>query len=153
MARSLIARLAQTWFRLTRPMTLGVRIAAFDAQGRICLIRHTYMSGWHLPGGGVEKGETAIEAAVKELREETGLVALPDDLRLVSIHANFANFPGDHVLLYTCSHYAETGIRNAREIAEQGFFAVDTLPEGTSGGTRARLRELAGSPASANWIA
>ena len=51
-------RLFHTWFLLTRPMTLGVRALAFDAEGRILLVRHTYIRGWHLPGGGVESGQT-----------------------------------------------------------------------------------------------
>ncbi len=45
-------------FAFTRGMTLGVRAACFDEQGRIFLVRHTYVPGWYLPGGGVEHGET-----------------------------------------------------------------------------------------------
>jgi ADP-ribose pyrophosphatase YjhB (NUDIX family) len=59
-----------TWFRLSRGATLGVRILAIDAQDRVCLVRHTYLPGWHLPGGGVERGEHALDAAIKEAREE-----------------------------------------------------------------------------------
>jgi hypothetical protein len=42
----------QNWFRLTRGMTMGVRILALDSDDRVCLVRHTYIPGWHLPGGG-----------------------------------------------------------------------------------------------------
>ena len=53
-------------------MTLGVRCVAVNAEGEICLIRHTYAEGWSFPGGGVDPGETMFDAAERELREETG---------------------------------------------------------------------------------
>ena len=62
-------------FIFTRGMTLGVRAACFDQQGRVFLVRHTYLPGWHLPGGGVERDETALQALAKEIREEGNLKA------------------------------------------------------------------------------
>jgi hypothetical protein len=58
--------------RLTRGKTLGVRAVAVDGDGRVLLVRHTYLAGWWLPGGGVDKGETTQAAVVRELREEAG---------------------------------------------------------------------------------
>src|SRR5438552_10539353 len=48
--------LMQPWFRLRRGMTLGVRAAVFDEEGRIIMVRHRYAPGWLLPGVGVERG-------------------------------------------------------------------------------------------------
>ena len=66
-AQSLVARL---W----RGTTLGVRVIAFDGDG-LLLVRHTYVTGWHLPGGGVQAGETA-EAAARLEADVVGLSAL-----------------------------------------------------------------------------
>ena len=140
-----------TWFRLTRGTTLGVRILAIDDQDRVCLVRHTYLPGWHLPGGGVERGEHALDAAIKEAREEAGLLIRPEDLRLVSIHTNFAYFKGDHVLLYRPSAWLVEPTNRAHEIAEHGFFPIKDLPAGTTASTHRRLSEAAGGPILPIW--
>ena len=54
------------------PLTIGVRIVVRDGDERVLLVRHTYAPGWHFPGGAVDRRETAVDAAVRELREETG---------------------------------------------------------------------------------
>jgi ADP-ribose pyrophosphatase YjhB (NUDIX family) len=143
--------LVHTWFRLKRPMTLGVRIIAANADGHVCLVRHTYTPGWHLPGGGVERGESCREAALKEAREEAGLMIAPEDIALVSIHSNFENFPGDHVMVYVARQWTQTSTDTAHEIAEYGFFHPAQLPSGTTAGTRGRLAELAGAKVSQTW--
>ena len=58
---------------LTQGVTLGVKAVVADADERILLVRHGYISGWHFPGGGVEPGETALDAGLRELDEELGL--------------------------------------------------------------------------------
>src|SRR6516164_1380697 len=52
----------QRYWRWTRGLTLGVRGLVIDAERKVFLITHTYAKGWHLPGGGVEPGETLNEA-------------------------------------------------------------------------------------------
>src|SRR5438045_5779361 len=65
-----LRRLLHIYWRFARAMTLGVRALVIDERGRVFLVKHSYISGWHLPGGGVEAGETLIEAVIRELREE-----------------------------------------------------------------------------------
>lgn len=151
MFKSLRNGLVHNWFRLNRPTTLGVRVIAIDEHNRVCLVRHTYTPGWHLPGGGVERGETCLKAAIKEAREEAGLIIEPHDLKLQSIHANFANFPGDHVLIYHAARWTNEQTSTAHEIAEYGFYPVDALPKGTTAGTKRRIDEWRGQVASENW--
>jgi ADP-ribose pyrophosphatase YjhB (NUDIX family) len=141
----------RAWWRLRRPMTLGVRGVALDQSGAVLLVRHTYSSGWHLPGGGVERGETALDAAVREMAEEGGVEAL-EPPHLIGFYANHANFPNDHIALYRFDHWRPCAPRAANEIAERGFFLPSALPDAATPGTRRRLAELfAGAPVSANW--
>lgn len=146
------SRAFHVYFRLARPMTLGVRAAVFDDKGRVLLVRHGYVAGWHLPGGGVEAGETLLDALAKELREE----AMIEALGAPGLHGVFFNTRysrRDHVAVYVVREFRVLGERKPDfEIRETGFFALDALPEGVTESTRARLAEIAGEAGiSAYW--
>lgn len=137
--------------RMSRGMTLGVRGVAVDAEGRVLLVKHTYLHGWWLPGGGVDRGETTQAAVVRELREEAGLIARSEP-RLISVHSNERFFPGDHVLVFAIDAFDLTERTSHGEIAEIDWFALDALPEDTTRATRDRLAEIFGdAPADPNW--
>lgn len=134
------APLLRVWWRSTRGMTLGARVLACDGAGRVGLVRHTYTEGWHLPGGGVERGERAEEAARRELEEELGVTAF-GPLRLIGVYANFRWFRGDHVLLYRFDGAEPAPRPPDREIEAVGWFAPDALPEAATPATRRRVAE------------
>ena len=141
----------RTWWRLSRPMTLGARAICCDAEGRILLVRHSYAKGWHLPGGGVESGETARQAAIRELAEEGGVEALGTP-QLVGFYANKQHFPNDHVAVFRVDQWRECEAHKGPEIAERRFFARDALPDGVTPGTKRRLAEVFdGAPISDVW--
>lgn len=124
-------------------MTLGVRAACFDEDGRVFLVRHTYVAGWHMPGGGVERHETGLQAVHKEIREEGNLVATSAP-ELIHVYFNNRTSDRDHVLFYRLKA-RQTALKVPdREIAESGFFPLDGLPNGTTSSTRRRLSELSG---------
>lgn len=148
----LVRRVIHVWFLLSRGMTMGVRAMVLDGEGRVFLVRHSYVPGWHFPGGGIELGQDAREALEMELREEGNLV-LEDEPALFAAYFNPVASRRDHVLLYIVRAFSQTGPRKPdREIVETGFFALDALPAGTTRATRQRLREvLDGAPVSPRW--
>ncbi|EPG42100.1 hypothetical protein H711_01525, partial [Brucella ovis IntaBari-2009-88-3] len=91
-----------TYFLFRRPMTLGVRAVILDEKkNSVFLVKHTYVPGWQLPGGGVERGETFGQALEKELREEANIV-LKGPAKLFALYKNAHASPRDHVALYIC---------------------------------------------------
>ncbi|MBK8457341.1 MAG: NUDIX domain-containing protein [Phyllobacteriaceae bacterium] len=146
-------RLFHWWFLLRRPMTLGVRIIVLDEEKRsVLLVRHTYVPGWQLPGGGVEIGETLADAVTKELAEEANIAA-SEPARLLSVHFNRHASRRDHVAVFLLTRFRQTAPRAPdHEIAEARFFPLDALPENLSPGARRRLREaLEGTAPSPFW--
>lgn len=135
-----------------RPLTLGVRGLVVDSENRVLLVRHTYVSGYYLPGGGVEAGETIEQALARELAEE-GNIEIEGPAELRGVYLNRRVSRRDHVALFVVRAFRLTGPRAPdHEIAEAGFFALDALPEGATRATRERLAEcLGGGAASPYW--
>jgi ADP-ribose pyrophosphatase YjhB (NUDIX family) len=147
------ARLHLFYARHRRAITLGVRSAVFDGEGRVLLLRHTYAPGWHFPGGGVEPAESAAQAAARELHEECG-IAETEPSEFFGLYLNRAHAARDHVAVFVTRQWwqaRDPGIPNL-EIRECRFFAVDALPGEASPATRRRLAEIIhGAPRSADW--
>jgi ADP-ribose pyrophosphatase YjhB (NUDIX family) len=112
----------------------------------VLLVEHSYVPGWHLPGGAVDPGETAEAAAVRELEEEAGVRAA-ERPRLMSVHDNGRNFPGDHVLIYCVERWTEAPAAAEGEILQIGWFAPDALPPDATPATRRRIAEILGGEA------
>jgi 8-oxo-dGTP pyrophosphatase MutT (NUDIX family) len=147
-----LRRVLHLYWRFARGMTLGVRALVIDDGGRIFLVKHSYVSGWHLPGGGVETGETLIQAVARELREE-GNIDISEPPRLHGVFFNDRDSRRDHVALFVVRAFRQSAAPvPGHEIVAHGFFAVDALPNDTTAGTRARIVEvLGGAPASERW--
>lgn len=149
--RRMVISLLHLYFRMTRSMTLGVRAACFDGEGRVFLVRHTYVPGWYLPGGGVERDETVGEALLKELREEGNLEPLAEPT-LVHVYFNRNITRRDHVVFYRVDVRQTAPREPDREIAQSGFFSLDQLPENVTQATLDRLAELRGEkPFPGHW--
>lgn len=138
--------------RIARGMTLGVR-AMLLKDDSVILVKHSYLPGWYLPGGGVEAGESFGEALEREAREEAGVV-LSGPPQLFGIYRNGQVHRRDHVALFVCRNWQRVAAPNIpnREIVACEPFALDDLPVDASPATLARIREvLGGEPPSTDW--
>jgi ADP-ribose pyrophosphatase YjhB (NUDIX family) len=147
-----IRRVLHVYWRFARGLTLGVRAIVVNESGQVFLVEHSYVTGWHLPGGGVETGETLQEALARELMEEGGITMLGAPV----LHGVFQNIRAsrrDHVAVYVVRAFRQDGgPRHPLEIINHGFFPPDALPRGATRGTRARLAEaFDGAVISAQW--
>jgi 8-oxo-dGTP pyrophosphatase MutT (NUDIX family) len=137
-----LRRALHLYWRFARGMTLGVRGLVLDGDNRVFLVRHGYVSGWHLPGGGVEVGETFCQALQRELMEEGG-IELSGEPALHGMFFNSHVSRRDHVAVYVIRQFRQVRVPEPnREIVACGFFAADALPAGTTDGTRLRIAEV-----------
>jgi 8-oxo-dGTP pyrophosphatase MutT (NUDIX family) len=149
---SFIRPALHVYWRFARGMTLGARALVIDGSGRILLVQHSYTVGWHLPGGGVEPGETMLQALTRELVEE-GNIHLTGAPRLHGIFFNRRVSRRDHVAVYVVEDFEQPEpFQATREIAHASFFALDALPNDTTAAARARIAEVLGGAAiSPHW--
>jgi ADP-ribose pyrophosphatase YjhB (NUDIX family) len=135
-------RVLHFYWRFSRGLTFGVRAVVIDGSGRVFLIVHSYVPGWHLPGGGVEIGETAAIALARELREE-GNIELAEPATLFGVYFNRRISRRDHVALYVVRAFRQdVPPQPNHEIIAHGFFAPDALPAETTRATRERVAEV-----------
>ncbi len=139
--RRLAVRLALGVSRISRGMTLGVR-AVLLKDDQVVLVRHSYLPGWHFPGGGVEAGESFHQAMVREAREEAA-IELTGPADLFGVYRNGPANPRDHVALYVCRNWEQpVPPKPNLEIRACELFTLDGLPEDITAGTNARLLEI-----------
>ena len=130
------------YFLLSRGLTIGVRAVVRSKDGGFLLVRHSYTPGWHFPGGGVEPGESVIEALERELREETGRV-LKGEIGFHGVYHNCEVSRKDHVLVYCCEVEEQCVLPTSKlEISDSGYFSPHELPRGIDPGTKLRIQEI-----------
>lgn len=135
---------------LIKPAVFGARAIVEDEGGRILLVRHSYLAGWHFPGGGVGRGEPPETAVLREVEEETGLreSTAPE---LLGLYLQKVVWVTNVVALYRLRK-ARIDFKRNLEIREAGFFDPNDLPPQTTLATRRRLAELSGkAPRALYW--
>jgi ADP-ribose pyrophosphatase YjhB (NUDIX family) len=140
----LAGKAARIVWRITRPRTIGVRAILLDREGRIALVRHTYLDHWYLPGGGVKKGESVDAALLRELAEEVGVTDARIE-RVLGVYHSRREGKDDHIVIFVAQAGPDTSAELCRtdlaEIAEAGWFAPDALPTPLSPATARRIAE------------
>jgi 8-oxo-dGTP pyrophosphatase MutT (NUDIX family) len=137
-----LRRMFHLYWRFARGMTLGVRGVVLDGDNRVFLVKHSYVAGWHLPGGGVEVGETVADGLRRELSEE-GRIELLGEPILHGVFFNSHVSRRDHVAVYVVRHFSQDRLPEPnREIVACGFFDPGALPAETTQGTRLRIAEV-----------
>jgi len=130
---------------LRTPVAFGVSAIVEDSAGRILLVRQRYSPGWHLPGGGVERGEPPAEAIVRELQEEVGLQAQGVPV-LHGLYTRTVGLATNVVALYRVPEAEIAFVPNA-EIAAILWADPKTPPQDATPATFRRFAELRGEAA------
>lgn len=136
-AYAVAASCLQTLYRMLRIKAMGVQGIVLNQQGQVLLVKHTYMPGWYIPGGGIKRKETAEEAVIRELDEEVGVkVAGPMEQMKVYFRKLYGN--AYYQVVYIVRDFQQEP-RRCFEIAESAWFDLDDLPEDTVMHTRNKL--------------
>lgn len=141
----------RTLQRLLGVTTFGVKALIVDSANRVLLVEHTYIEGWHLPGGGIGTKETPKAALMREVTEETGLVVTGEPI-LFGVYSHKIHGANDYPLVYVVKHFNIQPKIPCHEIKQMAWFTHDNLPSTATESTQKRLKEyFEGLPPSDIW--
>jgi len=131
-------------WKIFKPNTIGVRVAIFNSDGEILLVKHTYRGGYFFPGGGLHKGETFREGMVREVKEETNLVLNENALHMIGTYQYFEEGKNDIVVFAMVNYNGNKDDLHIDpvEISNADWFKLDKLPEDLSSGIERRLKDI-----------
>ena len=133
-----LAGASRYWLTLSSERVKGARLIIVDER-RVLLVSHWYAPwAWTLPGGGINKGENAEEAAMREGYEETGL-------KVNSLGGEIGVYEGtwgrhDLIAVYWTGDFSGSlALKPNLEIMARSWFDLDNLPEELSPANRRRI--------------
>jgi 8-oxo-dGTP pyrophosphatase MutT (NUDIX family) len=121
--RRLIVRL------MTPSFTVGAVIALKRTDGALLLVEQRHTLGWALPGGLLERGESAADAVVREVAEEVGITI--DPARLPIPFAVVAPRVRRVDIVYVMTWFGSVSLRpgpDTDEVTSVGWYYLDALP-------------------------
>lgn len=139
---TLLNRALRLYWRITKPVTFGVRALVLGPDGRLLLVKHTYDRHWYLPGGAMKRGEAAEAALRREAKEEVGIAELRIEKKL-GTYTSTREGKRDTIAVFV-AHAQAVGRRQRLEIAAAEWFAPGALPADASPATQRRVQEFLG---------
>ncbi len=127
---------------------VGARVVLRDGDGRVLLIRRSDNGYWSIPAGAIELGESIAEAAVRELREETGLTATavtPFALYTGARHTRTNQWNHTyqlHTTAFRVDGWSGDLVTQTDETTDARFFAPDALPDPVTDSVQDTLADL-----------
>jgi 8-oxo-dGTP diphosphatase len=122
-------RLMRTYWAVRKPNTHGALVALWNG-GNVLLVRNSYVPYYSLPGGYVRRNEGGRDAAIRELREEVGIHARPDELRSVFDETRAWEGKQDHVQIFELELEKRPTVNiDRREVVDAGWFAPERALE------------------------
>lgn len=115
------------YWRVFKPETFGVKVI-IESKGKFLWVKNDY--GYRsitFPGGSIEKGESAEEAAIREVEEEVGIDLI--NLKIVGKILSIEEGKKDNITVFYGQSGTDKFVLDDFEIAEAGWFTKDNLPK------------------------
>ncbi len=130
------------YWRCTKPLSIGVAALVFNNSDQVLLVKNSYRKGWYLPGGGVNKRETVIEAIKRELEEEVNIICRKEPTLYSGPYLSGIDHKSNHTLVFLVTEWEQkNSFPESPEIEEMSFFDCNSLPGNTTPGTKRRIDE------------
>jgi 8-oxo-dGTP diphosphatase len=118
-------RMMRTYWKVRHPTTHGALIAMWN-RGEILLVRNSYVPYYCLPGGYVRPGESARDAAIRELAEEVRVSAKQGELEVALEERHEWEGKDDHVTIFSLEVESQPEINvDHREVIEATWFSPE----------------------------
>lgn len=124
--RPLIILAFRSWWYITRPKTSGSKVILVH-ENEILLLKTTYGYAYTLPGGGIDKGETPLHAALREVREEVGITV--HEAHLLLSFTTYEEYKEDTVYGYYAHVDSKEYILDTFEIDTAEWHSLEELPK------------------------
>lgn len=137
-------RLQLLYWRVRHPRLEGAYVAVWHGE-RLLMIRNSYRTRLSLPAGGVERGETPVQAALRELREEVGIESDAEALRYFGEIVDSSLYAEDHAHVFElrCAEEPRPAV-DGREVVWAGMLrAEEALERGVVSVVRQYLERIA----------
>ena len=102
---TVLYRMHRSYCSVFRPYVQGAYVLCLY-KDQALLIKNSYKRYWTLPCGGISKGESPLEAAIREVEEEVGLFLDPEQLELIQELISTEEYKEDriHLFMYRFKH-------------------------------------------------